>query len=422
MSRFVHRAHEHRVHEGWCRVPAALTTLAVTGLLLAGASSLSAQEGDVPADWRPEEHPRDVPTLEQGEPGEESHEVRRGDTLWDLAGKYLANPFRWPEIHRLNTDIVRDPHWIYPHQVLALPADGARAAGSASARRDRSSAERRTSSGATASAAPRTSGRQGVSSFGGTSVFDESPRSGDLLGELAIEDLRPSPLVTPSGFYGAGFLADPQALGPAATTARKLEGNPLGLNLPSGVKLNDRVVLSLGGLAVEVGDELQAIRWGRTIGEYGSVAHSMALLRVTEAMGDSARAVVTRLFGNYRVGDPVIAAEGVAADFPRERVPTEDRLAATVIGFEVDQPLLGIGDIIFLDAGREAGVKLGDEFSLFSRHEPDVTAARPEDRQAVARVMRVRDGTAAAMLVRIKDTGSTVGSPAQRVARAGGGP
>jgi hypothetical protein len=47
--------------------------------------------------------------------------VRRGDSLWRIAGKVYGNPLKWPRIYRANKDKIKNPNLIYANQVLVIP-------------------------------------------------------------------------------------------------------------------------------------------------------------------------------------------------------------------------------------------------------------------------------------------------------------
>jgi LysM repeat protein len=63
--------------------------------------------------WTPYDPPREFA------PDAQVYIIVKGDTLWDLAKKFLGNPFLWPQIWEQNK-YIRDAHWIYPGDPLIV--------------------------------------------------------------------------------------------------------------------------------------------------------------------------------------------------------------------------------------------------------------------------------------------------------------
>lgn len=327
------------------------------------------------------------------------HTVRTGDTLWDLAGRYLSNPYRWPDIFRLNPTVVEDPHWIYPGELLRIP-------------------------GAPALGALADAGLAGAAgAFGEDGRFPENslfrnPRGvGSGRSMLELDEAPPQPVVSPSDFRRAPLLLAPGGAGPEGTTVRALQENPLDLNLPPSASQFGQVVIGLGGLSPAVGDVLKGVRWGRVEEGYGRVMIPQALLRVDRLWADSARATVLQIFGDYSVGDGVVAVDEYALDPAARAEDVDVGITGRVVGFEIPQVLLGPGEMVFLDLGRADDVRLGDEFAVFARDEREAIVAEIRDALVVVRVVHLTESTATARVTEVRDPGTRSGDPVRLVRR-----
>jgi LysM repeat protein len=68
-----------------------------------------------------------VPISELAPDAPDSYTIKRGDTLWDISKIFLRSPWRWPELWGMNLEQIRNPHLIYPGQMLVLVKSEGRA-------------------------------------------------------------------------------------------------------------------------------------------------------------------------------------------------------------------------------------------------------------------------------------------------------
>ncbi len=272
--------------------------------------------------------------LKPGHP--DSYVVQKGDTLWGISGQFLAKPWLWPEVWRVNPQI-ENPHLIYPGDVIRLVyIDGQPAL-----------VLERGDAGRTYRASPSTAGKL-------------SP------------EVRATPLETaiPAINLGAiqGFLVQNRVVEP-----RVLDAAPYVIEGEAG-----RIVLGGGDRvyargAMPEGEAFNFVRKGplyvdpETREVLGQEATYIGLGRVVAADADIGTVFVSGAREEVKVGDRLLPTEERKVEstfFPSAPKGTVNGLIISVFG-GVTQ--VGQFDVVVLNRGEREGLEVGNVLAIYKR-------------------------------------------------------
>ncbi len=352
----------------------------VASLMLAASGSLF---GQTPAQ-RPDSTRKPAPTLMPASApaeGEVTHVVKKGDTLWDIAKAYLKDPFRWPEVFKRNTDVVENPHWIYPGEVIRIP-----------------SGEVRPEVLARVTTKPAPAAAQFERTVFGTLpplVSNRLPSSGQVLGReragsVRVGEIEAAPFADREGGpIGAGRLAaayDRPGIAAKASDQRFQLQDPIFAELPN-------------GRAARVGDRYVAYVHGPLLTDESQLMIPTAIVRVESVEAGQLTLVrVVRQFAEIRLDQSLVALESVVLPSAMSPAPVSDGRTAHVLWVHEDPVLPSMQSYVVLTPEAGSEVKVGDQFTLMDAT-VDESHPAPAVPAAMAQVVRVTPYAVTALVV-----------------------
>ena len=363
-----------------------------------------------------------------------THVVATGETLWSISQLYYGDPLLWPEIYRLNTSLIDDPHWIYPGEELSL----ASSVSVAQAPETTTVVPPQGTPGDTVHAVPAPDTVVAVApdttplldtaqvveapppppepTEGYQTLFDRrrtaTQEVRDVLKAYANQPYRP---LRRGEFYAAGFLSEQQKL-----PFGRVLGNT---SIPAIPRLTDRsTAMTFDQISIQaprnasyhVGDSLLVVRIDRDISGWGDVVVPLGVARVTELQRRQVLADVIMQFGRIHDGHLALPLEPFKDPGQVRPTPVEGGLEGVVIGERDSHVLVGPQQIVFINRGRAEGVTSGDVFEVF-RPAAGVPGTSSEQMQVVLQVVHTRDHSASGLILNIGHPKVVPGMPVRLI-------
>jgi hypothetical protein len=330
--------------------------------------------------------------------------VKKGDTLWDIARQVLGDPYLWPEIYRLNTATIEDPHWIYPGAELRLPGG-----------------EPQPVAAAPDVPPPQPSVMKPVAaphrSTGGMTIFNpltrkmqKQTRESLILGARTTA-VRPGEFLVSPFMWAVGGPANP---GRVELTA---ETQGIEMTLPNRpIQVREPVFITLPkGSRGDVGERLLLYRLGDVVEGQGQVVVPTGIVRLlAPPKGGISPAELVQKYEDVFTGQGATALDTLT--MPVNQFPRRVAMGpVTSVSWLYDHPVLPTTThYMILAAGARDGLVPGDQVSLYREHlSPVDGSVLTEEELGIAQVTRVTQWGASAIIIQQEQVGIAEGMRAR---------
>lgn len=311
------------------------------------------------------------------------HIVVKGDTLWDISGKFFKDPWKWPHIWGLNKESIKNPHWIYPGDVIFL---------------DRNSGTLRIGEGITAAGSG-----VGASAAGGAGETGNTIRLAPEVREIkSSHDAIPSISASVIGpFLSQPLVIEAGTLKDAPTLIGAREGRV--------VLGNDDVVFAKG-VPADKGPQWQIYRPGKTfVDPYTKEVLGIEAIYLGNAdvtrLADVSTVRIHHAIEEIYAGDRLVQPSYEAENNYLPRAP-ESKISATVISVYGGVSEGGQNSIVTLNKGERDGLANGNVLALYRKGEvvksDGKQYALPDERYGLLFVFRVFHKVSYALVMQTK--------------------
>lgn len=282
----------------------------------------------------------------------DQYTVVKNDTLWDISGRFLQHPSRWPELWSLNTQI-KDPYLIYPGDTLHFTTINGKPQLSLSRNPLR---QRITSDTCILKEADFKNGRKDF-------VIGKDGKLKPCIRESEIEQ----PIRLIPYYQIAKYLSSPKVLGANELNQEPYIVDVLGEHILAGT--GDRIFVrsimqpdNTSYMIYRAGATLKDADTKELLGYEAIHVGGATLLE----LGDPATLVVDDITSSaIRIGDRIMPRVDDEVNFNFFARPPEQPITGSIISVLDGVTQIGINDVVVIDRGRLDGLLPGHELNIY---------------------------------------------------------